>query len=68
MGDLIDKPNGIPSAPTIKPMSEWGAECGRGFCSDARFSGGKDRVIKRTNRAVTRKWHKLENKTNGEKS
>lgn len=43
----------------IWPIAEWGNECGRGFVSDARFSGGKDRVIKRTNRVKTRKWYEL---------
>lgn len=39
----------------VLPISEWGAECGRGFVSDSRFSA-TDRVIKRTNRQSTRKW------------
>jgi hypothetical protein len=42
------------------PVSEWGASCGRGFVSDARFARPGDQVIKRTNRAVTRKWRKRE--------
>lgn len=48
----------IDPATGIWPMSEWGTECGRGFVSDMRFSGGKDRVIKRTNRSMTRKFRK----------
>lgn len=44
----------------IWPISDWGHECGRGFVSDARFSGGRSKVIKRTNRNTTRKWRKLE--------
>ena len=43
----------------IKPIAEWGPECARGFVSDARFSRGNDKVIKRTNRATTRKWRKV---------
>ena len=42
----------------IKPISEWGSECGRGFVSDARFGSGQ--VIKRTNRDSSRKWRKVE--------
>ena len=38
----------------VKPISEWGAECARGFVSNARFGSG--RVIERTNRNATRKW------------
>ena len=42
----------------IRPISEWGSECGRGFVSDARFAGSKPtRVIKRTNRKTTRRWY-----------
>lgn len=40
----------------ILPISEWGAECARGFVSNARFSGGKDKVIPRTNRTITKKF------------
>ena len=43
----------------IKPIAEWGPECARGFVSDARFSRGKDRVIKRTNRSKTRRWQRV---------
>jgi hypothetical protein len=43
----------------IWPISEWGAECGRGLVSDARF-GYDNRVIKRTNRATSRKWRRLD--------
>jgi hypothetical protein len=39
----------------IRPTSEWGAWCERGFVSNARFSS-TDRVIPRTNRQTTRKW------------
>jgi hypothetical protein len=46
----------IDPATGIWPISEWGSECGRGFVSDARFARGGERVIKRTSRAVTRKW------------
>lgn len=47
----------------IKPISEWGGACKRGFVSDARFDSGKgDQVIKRTNRAKTRKWYRSEKK------
>ena len=42
----------------IWPISEWGAECGRGFVSDERFARPGERVIKRTNRQTTRKWRK----------
>jgi hypothetical protein len=45
----------------IWPMCEWGPECARGFTSDARFDRGNDRVIKRTNRSVTRKWRRAKN-------
>ncbi len=37
----------------IKPISEWGKECARGFVRDARFGPGQ--VIKGTNRNKTRK-------------
>ena len=43
----------------IRPIAEWGPECARGFVSNARFSRGKDRVIKRTDRSVTRRWRKV---------
>ena len=46
----------------IWPMSEWGAECGRGFVSNERFARGGEKVIKRTNRQATRKWRKLARK------
>lgn len=52
----------IDSDTGIWPIAEWGNECGRGFVSDARFSGGKDRVIKRANRGKTRKWYGLRNR------
>jgi hypothetical protein len=40
----------------ILPISEWGAECARGFVSNARFSGGRDKVIAPTNRTQTKKF------------
>lgn len=50
------------------PISEWGPECGRGFVSNERFARGGERVIKRANRAKTKKWYQLmktmERKTN----
>lgn len=39
----------------LRPIAEWGSECGRGFVSDSRFSSS-DQVIPRTNRNTTRKW------------
>jgi hypothetical protein len=42
----------------IRPISQWGASCGRGFVSNARF-GPNQPVIRRTNRAITRKWRAL---------
>jgi hypothetical protein len=42
----------------IWPMSEWGAECYRGFVSSSMFGSGQ--VIKRTNRDVSRKWRRTE--------
>lgn len=38
----------------IKPIADWGNACYQGFVSDSRFGSGL--VIKRTNRATTRKW------------
>jgi hypothetical protein len=40
----------------IKPIANWGIECGRGFVRDARFGPGQ--VIKGTNRSKTRKNRK----------
>ena len=37
----------------VKPISEWGPECSRGFVRDARFGPGQ--VIKGTSRAKSRK-------------
>jgi len=34
----------------IRPISEWGWECGRGFVSEERFARAGDKVIKRTPR------------------
>ena len=42
----------------VWPIAEWGSECGRGFVSDLRFGPGK-RLIKRTNRKITRRWRKM---------
>lgn len=42
----------------IWPIREWGAACGRGFVSAARF-GANSQVIPRTNRNTSRKWRKL---------
>jgi hypothetical protein len=42
----------------IRPISEWGASCGRGFVSNSRF-GKNQPVIPRTNRKRTRKWRQL---------
>lgn len=46
----------IDPATGIKPISEWGSSCHRGFISDSRFGSGQ--VIKRTNRDVTRRWRR----------
>jgi len=43
----------------IWPISEWGAECARGFVSDSRFARPGDKVIERTNRHTARKWRKV---------
>jgi hypothetical protein len=48
----------------IRPISEWGPECARGFVSDARFGSG--RIIKRTNRQTTRRWLQLNAKKGGQ--
>jgi hypothetical protein len=53
------KPHTIDPATGIRPTAEWGASCGRGFVSAARFSK-RDPVIPRTNRATTRKWRALD--------
>ena len=45
----------------IFAIKDWGPHCGRGFVSDSRF--GSDLVIKRTNRASTKKWRKLSSNT-----
>jgi hypothetical protein len=45
-----------PKPPGPKPVSEWGAACGRGFVSDSRFGSGQ--VIKRTNRSAQRKRYR----------
>jgi hypothetical protein len=37
----------------VRPISEWGSGCARGFVSNERFGSGP--VIKRTNRAAQRK-------------
>ena len=48
----------------IWPIEEWGSECGRGFVSDGRFRrSGKERIIKRADRAKTRKWYRLGRQT-----
>ena len=53
---MSDCPSGIPSAPNIKPIREWGNECRRGFVSNARFSSSAlDLVIPRTNRSAQKK-------------
>jgi hypothetical protein len=52
----------IDPATGIWRIADWGSECARGFVSDQRFArGSQDKVIKRTNRATTRKWRRLEN-------
>jgi hypothetical protein len=48
----------IDPATGIWEISEWGGSCGRGFVSDSRF-GPNQPVIKRTNRATSRRWRKL---------
>jgi hypothetical protein len=52
------KPHTIDPQTGIRPIKEWGASCGRGFVSDSRF-GPNQLVIRRTNRAITRKWKAL---------
>lgn len=42
----------------LRPVSQWGNACQRGFVRDSRFGPGQ--VIKGTNRAVSRKWRKLD--------
>lgn len=42
--------------------STWGSECARGFVRDERFATGSERVIKGTNRNVSRKWRALDGK------
>ena len=44
----------------LRPIEKWGSACARGFVSDERFARPGDQVIKRTNRDVTKKWHKLD--------
>jgi len=51
----------------ILPISEWGASCGRGFVGDSRFATKNDSVIKRTNRAVTKKWRKVDATRDGQR-
>lgn len=41
----------------IWPISEWGAECARGFSRNERFGG--TRVIAGANCQITRKWRAL---------
>ena len=41
----------------IKPIRDWGPECGRGFVRDSRFGGGQ--VISGTNRQKTRQNRRL---------
>jgi hypothetical protein len=54
-GIAIDErpPKPIDPNTGIWPIAHWGAECGRGFISNARFGSWK--VISRTNRDTTRK-------------
>jgi hypothetical protein len=52
------KPYTVDPETGIRPIAEWGACCGRGFVSNARF-GPNQLVIPRTNRAITRKWRAL---------
>ncbi len=40
----------------IRPLHEWGADCGRGWVRDARFGSGQ--VIKGTNRNKTRQIYR----------
>ena len=42
-----------PPLTKVKPISDWGPECARGFVRDARFGPGQ--VIPGTSRAKTRK-------------
>lgn len=46
-------------------VSDWGYACQRGWVSDQRFArSATETVIKRTNRAVSKKWHALDAKGN----
>jgi hypothetical protein len=47
----------------IWPICEWGPECRRGFVSSERFARRGDKVIKRTNRNLSRQWRKLDEGT-----
>ena len=47
----------------IRPISQWGPECSRGFVRDARFGPGQ--VIKGTNRSKSRKNRPMVNWDNG---
>jgi len=47
----------------IPPIHEWGAECSRGWVSDARFArGAKDSVIPRANRTKTKQVYAANNR------
>ena len=43
----------------IKPITQWGPECSRGFVRDSRFGPGQ--VIKGTSRAKSRKNRAVSN-------
>jgi hypothetical protein len=51
----------------IWPIREWGPSCARGFVGNERFATKNDQVIKRTNRAVTKKWLKVSATRDGER-
>lgn len=60
-GSELHKPKPINPATGIYFISDWGANCQRGFVSDSRFaSSSSETVIKRTNRETTRKWRKVQ--------
>lgn len=48
----------INPATRIYPIHEWGSECGRGFVSNERFSGGTALVIERKSREKVRKFYR----------
>jgi hypothetical protein len=61
---LIDDPKHpgkhIDTETGIRPMSEWGSACQRGFVNSERFATRNDQVMPKSNRAALKKWRKLE--------